>query len=161
MPPPVKGQKCHPCVRNTVLPIFQEGHGGCEPTASSCAQSRRGPHPFRGRRHLIALAIRSRRPGDMGRYPPSPSFPRSLCLPLLPFNEPERAQPSRVAAESLAADRRGGGPTAVARPRSHAASVQPARLVHAAGQASMACGEGRCKATELAFLASHRTTLCL
>src|SRR5213078_2276280 len=25
MPPPVKGQKCHPCVRNTVLPIFQEG----------------------------------------------------------------------------------------------------------------------------------------
>src|SRR4030095_13105731 len=26
MPPPVKGQKCHPCVRNTVLPISQEGH---------------------------------------------------------------------------------------------------------------------------------------
>src|SRR5258705_12624365 len=26
MPPPAKGQKCHPCVRNTVLPISQEGH---------------------------------------------------------------------------------------------------------------------------------------
>src|SRR5437870_13662284 len=26
MPPPVKGQKCHPCVRNTVLPLPEEGH---------------------------------------------------------------------------------------------------------------------------------------
>src|SRR4030095_3985515 len=26
MPPPVKGQKCHPCVRNTVLPMSQEAH---------------------------------------------------------------------------------------------------------------------------------------
>src|SRR5690242_3165468 len=26
MPPPAKGPKCHPCVRNTVLPISQQGH---------------------------------------------------------------------------------------------------------------------------------------
>src|SRR5713226_7382958 len=26
MPPPLKGPKCHPCVRNTLLPISQEGH---------------------------------------------------------------------------------------------------------------------------------------
>ena len=31
MPPPLKGQKCHPCVRNTVLPISQEGHQGHSP----------------------------------------------------------------------------------------------------------------------------------
>src|SRR5260370_5321251 len=40
MPPPVKGQKCHPCARNTVLPIFQEA---IAPSRGGLRQRRRNP----------------------------------------------------------------------------------------------------------------------
>src|SRR5260370_19132613 len=40
MPPPVKGQKCHPCARNTVLPIFQQA---IAPSRGGLRQRRRNP----------------------------------------------------------------------------------------------------------------------
>ena len=50
MPPPLKGQKCHSCVRNTVLPISQEGHR--ELASPGCLQL------------ICALALRARAQKD-------------------------------------------------------------------------------------------------